>query len=262
MYQEFNVLSISTSLLEKKVSIEFSLDVNEDTVTLDSLVLVEKATSTIVNTRILVDRNVVQLELVDWPIPNTEYLIKVQKGIASIVDDELPDSLQRNVIFESEITSVVEVLSPADYQELTELSVSWKETQIRTSENLVHSYYLEIATENAFYNVLRKTEVHNADSITLAGLPNGQYYLRIRVQKDGQYGQWSDIVTFVVNGESSTPGPVYDDGEEDDGPIFEDELVVLSVPVNGETPKSFLIEFDEELDVDSIQDIVIIRRSI
>lgn len=262
MYQEFNVLSISTSLLEKKVTLEFSLDVNEDTVTLDSLVLVEKATSDLVDFRFNVNRNVVELELVDWPIPNTEYLIKVQKGITSIVDDELPDSLQRNVVFPSEITSVAEVTSPADFEEITELVVSWKETQAITSENLVRSYYLEIATENAFYNVVRRTEVQDRDSITLSGLPVGQYYVRVRVQRDGQYGPWSDVVTFVVSEENSVPGPVYDEDEEDDGPIYEEELIVVSAPANGETPNSFLIELDEDIDVDSIQEIVVIRRSI
>ncbi|MCY7866102.1 fibronectin type III domain-containing protein [Bacillus atrophaeus] len=260
MYQEFNVLSISTSLLEKKVSIEFSLDVNEDTVGLDTLVLAERASSKIVDTKVSVDRNVVELELVDWPIPNTEYLLKVQKGVSSIVDDELPDSLQRNLVFKSEITSVVEVLSPADHEEINELLITWKETQDRSSENLVSSYYLEIALENAFYNVVKKTEVHGKEDIKLSGLQDGQYFLRVRAQKDGQYGPWSDTVTFIVSGENKKPGSVYEDEEEFEGPIYEEELTIVASPVNGESPGSFLIEFDEELDADMIQEIVVVRR--
>lgn len=260
MYQEFDVLKISTSLIEKKVFIEFSLDVNEETVTLDTLVLAEKATSRIVNIKINVRRNVVELELADWPVPNTEYLIKVQKGIKSIVDDELPDSLQRNLIFNSEITSVVEVLSPADHEEINELLITWKETQVRSSEDLVNSYYLEISTDTAFYNIVKKTEVHDKESVKLSGLPSGQYYLRIRAQKNGQYGRWSDTATFVVKEENKKPGPIYE--EDDEGPVFEEELAVIGIPVNGESLNSFLIEFDDDIDVDSIEDIVVIRRSI
>ena len=262
MYQEFNVLRISTSLLEKKVVVAFSLDVNEETVTLDTLVLVEKATSRIVSTIINARRNVVELELVDWPVPNAEYLIKVQKGIKSIVNDELPDSLQRNLIFNSEITSVVEVLSPADHEEINELLITWKEKQVRSSEDLVNSYYLEISTDTAFYNIVKRTEVHGKESIKLSGLPGGQYYLRIRAQKDGQYGRWSDTATFVVKEESKKTGPIFEEEEEDDGPVFEEELAVIGVPVNGESLNSFLIEFDDDIDIDSIEDIVVIRRSI
>lgn len=262
MYQEFSVLRISTNLMEKKVFIEFSLDVNRDTATLDTLVLADKATSKLIDTRIHVNRNIVELELANWPIPNTEYMIKVQKGITSIVDDELPDSLQRNVVFKSEITSVVEVQSPADHEEIDELFISWKETQVRPSENLVRSYYLEIATNNVFYDIVKKTEVHDKDSITLSSLPDGQYYLRVRAQKDGQYGRWSDVVTFIVNRENKEPGHIDDAIEDDDGPVFEEELKTITIPVNGETPESFLLEFDEEIDPDSIQDIIVIRRSV
>lgn len=263
MFQEFNIVRISTSLTEKKVFIEFSLDVKEETVTLDTLVLAERATSRIVDAKINVRRNVVELELVDWPVPNAEYLLKVQRGITSIVDDELPDSLQRSLIFKSEITSVVEVLSPAEHEEIEELNISWKEKQINPSENLVNSYYLEISTDNAFYDVIRKSEVHQKEEVTLSGLSSGQYYLRIRAQKDGQYGRWSDIITFIVKSkskDSEVTDPIF--GDEDDEPIFEDELIVIGAPMNGESPESFLIEFDEDIDVDSIQDIVVIRRSI
>ncbi len=261
MYQEFSIIKISTSLIEKKIEINFSLDVDEDTATLDTLILVEKETSKIVDTNISVSRNVVQLELVNWPTPNKEYMIKIQKGITSIVDDILPDSLQRSLVFKSEITSVVEVQSPADHEEIDELSISWNEKQVRPSENLVHSYYLEISTDNAFYNVVKKTEVVDKNKITLSSISNGQYYLRVRAQKDKQYGQWSDVVTFIVSENSKPSEPIYDD-EDNEDPVFEEDLRTITVPVNGETPESFLFEFDDEIDTDSIQDIVIIRRSI
>lgn len=258
MYQKFSIVFISADLIEKRIAIEFTHDVDGDTVTLDTLTLLEKESSRIVDVRIHTKRNFVYLELLDWPNPNTEYMLLIQKGIKSIVNDELPDSLQRSIYFKSEVTSAVEVRSPSDYEEINELFISWVEKRTVPSENLVNSYYIEIAKDNAFYNIIQKTEVHDRNDITLSLLPPGQYYLRIRAQKNGHYGRWSDTVTFVVKEESRKPP----DSNFDDGPIFEEELEVVMTPVNGETPKSFIIEFNEEIDPESIENIIVTRRSI
>lgn len=254
MYQGFNILKISTSLLEKKVSIELSLDVDEDTVSLNTLILAEKETSRLVDYRISVNRRVIELELADWPVPNTEYLLKVQKGITSIIGDDLPDSLQRSLIFKSEITSAIEVLSPADHEEIEDLSIVWEEKQVQPSEDLANSYYLEVSTDTAFYNIVKKTEIIGKQEVTLSDIPSGQYFLRIRAQKDSDYGRWSNTSTFIFRTKDKHVDP--------EDPVYEEELSVIGVPVNGESLNSFLIEFDDDIDVDSIEEITVIRRSI
>jgi len=256
MFQEFGIVGIQTSLMEKKISIEFSLDVNADTATRDRLLLVNKETGQMPNYTIDITRKVITLELVEWPIPNTEYLLKVQKGITSIVDDELPDSLQRGIVFKSEITSLIEVLTPGDHEKLSELFLSWKEVPVDASENLVNSYCVEVAKENVFYSTVKQSYIHDKQEVAFTDLPAGQYYARVRAQKDGEYGRWSDIVTFIIGSKSVEPEP------DDDEPIFEDGLEIVTAPPNGETPKSFLIEFDDDIDPDSIQEIVVIRRLI
>lgn len=260
MLREFNVIDIHANLPEKKIILNFSLDVDENTVANDSIVLIERKTGRIASAVAEVNRNIVELTLLDWPTPNSEYLLQVQKGVRSIVEDELPESLQRAIIFKSEITSTIDVLSPAEYEEVSELKIAWQESVPDESMELVNSYYIEIAKENAFYNIVKKTEVTGKQEINLANdLPNGQYYLRIRAQKGNQYGRWSEIITFIVEDENKKPGSIYGD---DDEIIFEDELRLVALPENGERLESFLFEFDEEIDPDSIEEIIVIRRRI
>jgi hypothetical protein len=196
------------------------------------------------------------MHLQEWPAAQSEYLLRIQSGIRSIVDDELPDSLQRVVVFKSEVLSTVNILSPSHHEVLHALNIAWEEVSVDgNEESLVSSYYLEIAKENAFYNIVRATEVVGHQEIQLADIEDGQYYLRIRAQKNGEYGRWSKVITFLIQ-------PEQDEPTEEAEPIFEEDLEIVSAPVNGETPTSFIFVFDEEIDTDSMPSIVVKRRQI
>lgn len=257
MYKKFSILQVSTGLMEKKVEIKFSLDVDPDTVNLDNLVLIAKDSGKIPEYTFNTTRDVVELTLDQWPEANEEYLLKIQKGITSIVGDELPDSLQRNIIFKSEITSLVEVLSPADHEELSKLFVAWRETQATTLGGLVNSFYLEISTNNAFYQTVVKTEVIGKDNITISDIAPGRYYLRVRAQQGEFYGQWSEIIPFEFRPEEKSCTEV-----DEDMPILEQEFVMVLAPINGETPNSFIFEFDKDLDPEFLDSIIVTRRDI
>lgn len=248
------MVGIHTNLAEKQIRMEFTHGVKPDSATSDSLVLCEKESGRIVPADILVSKKVITLALKEWPQAETEYLLRIQSGIRSIVDDELPDSILRTLLFKSEVLSTIDILTPSHHEELTELSVAWQENgPDGKDEGLVSSYYLEIARENAFYNLVRTTDVQGRQSIQLQGLEAGQYYLRIRAQKDKEYGRWSETITFVMMDKEQ---------EEPEEPIFERPLRLVEQPENGETPTSFLFVFDEELDADIVPTIKIKRRPI
>lgn len=257
MYREFGITKISTSLSEKNIHIEFSLDVDPDTVTSDTIAVMEKESRRILDFAINTNRNIVVLTLNEWPKADTEYIIRIQSGIQSIVEDNLPDSLQRAIIFKSEVTSAIEIISPAQHEETESLLFSWREVKSDDLESsLVYSYYLEVAKENAFYNIVRKTTVEGQQEIKLLGVEPGQYYVRIRAQKGASYGKWSETITFIVVNSSEQ------EDIDDEDIIFEDELLIVSTPVNGETPGTFVIEFDEELDPGAVYEVSVTRRRI
>lgn len=265
MHQDFSVVSIHTRLLDKSITIELNLDVDSDSVKQGVLVLSEKEANKITSFDIEAKGRLIKLSLTDWPVPNKEYLLKIQKGITSIVGDILPDSLMRSLVFRSEITSEVAVLSPSNHEEIEEVNLSWVENLKDGFGSLVNSYYLEISTENIFYNIIKSTNVYGNSSISMGDIPPGQYFLRIRAQKDSQYGQWSDVISFIIAGKNGNTGALETDPSEDEddfSPVFEEELEILSLPENGVTPKSFIIEFDEELDPSAVAEIVILRRTI
>lgn len=256
MYREFGIIGIFTNLVDRTVQIEFTLDLDPDSASLDSLVLCDKSTARIIPVNIAVSKKIITLHLQEWPEAEKEYLLRIQSGIRSIVDDELPDSLQRVIVFKSEVLSTVNVISPSHHEVLNELHIKWEEISIDgKEESLVSSYYLEIAKENAFYNIVRSTEITDRQEIQLTDIEEGQYYLRIRAQKNGEYGRWSEVITFLVQEEN-------EDEETSEEPIFEEDLELVSQPVNGETPTSFIFVFDEEIDTENMPSIVVKRRSI
>lgn len=255
MYREFGVTGIYTSLIDKKIDLEFTLDVHPDTATLDAIALTVKANGRVIPLILSVNRNVVTLELQEWPQAGTEYVLRIQSSnIRSIVDDELPDSIQRTIVFKSEVLSTVDILSPSHHEELFELHVTWEEQPGEADGSLVSSFYLEIAKENAFYNLVRETFVADRSEIRLADIEPGQYYVRVRAQKGNNYGRWSDVITFIV----AQPEVVEVEEEE----IFQAPLRLIRQTENGETPGSFIFEFDRELNPDIIPSIKVRRRMI
>lgn len=256
MYQKFDILGVAASLKDRKVYIECTLDVHEDSVTVDTITLTSRYSNRIINYDLAVNGPIIELDLKDWPVPNVEYMLVVQTGIKSITDEALSAALKRKIIFPSEITSTVVVTSPSDHEEINKLKLAWTEKLAKEDMELVNAYYIEVAKENAFYNLVTATNVYDKNEISLTDIPEGQYYVRIRAQSGNQYGSWSDVITFLYKKTLNMPDP-----NPGDDPAYDDELIVVSTPVNGVTPSSFLIEFDGNLDTENIE-ILITRRTL
>lgn len=264
MYQDFRILAIEADIKKKSITIECNFDIDPET--LSEIELLDRNTRNTVGLRSEVKGKVISLVLTDWPSPNSEYIISIQK-LKTVLGDELASGIRRKIIFKSSICSTVKVTYPAYDEVITDLKAAWIESVPDASLSKVDSFYVEISTEIGFHNIRKKLEIVGRSELDLTELPDGQYYIRVRAQKDGEYGTWSEVVTFVVGDSPAKPGPIFDpqdpsDEQPDIDDIYTPVIKIISMPEDGVTPTSILIEFDQEIDPDSIDDIIIIRRSI
>jgi hypothetical protein len=265
MYQDFSINAVLTDTKTKSIAIAATFDIDQTTVTDSNIQLVDIFNKNNTNITFEVVSKGFVVHLTEWPIPNKEYMIRIQ-NLKSVTGESLSAGVRRKVTFLSSICSTLEITYPSFNEEISDLKVSWKETPVLVTDTLVNSYLIEISTENAFYNVLRSSEVIGKNSLDLKDLPQGQYYVRGRVQQAGEYGAWSETITFIVkentNSSPQIPGSTNNDDALEDEDIYKQPIRVVTTPDHGETPSSIIIEFDCEIDPDFLDNIIVIRRSI
>src|SRR5574344_358632 len=189
---KFNILTVTPSLKEQSVFIECSLGVDAATATTENILLMQSQSKRIAPFDVIVDNRVIQLKLKEWAEPNAKYLLIVQSGIKSVSGEDLPAALMRDIIFKSQILENVKITSPADFQKINALTVAWQTFDKDKKEVSGKNCYIEVAAENAFYNVLYKTSTTES-SILFTDLKPGQYFVRARIQDNDQYGAWSKL---------------------------------------------------------------------
>lgn len=260
MYREFTVQDIRTNIKEKSIIVEFSMDIKESSVDDSTIQLVDRKTKEIKNYKISVNEKIATLILNEWPAPNSEYIIKIEK-ILNILDEPIVRSERKKISFESAITSDVTIISPSDNEVIESVIIKWKE-DVRAESEAINSFYLELSSEASFYNILSSSNIIGNTEIELPRLENGQYFIRCRVQDGDSYGRWSETITFLMGRNSIPPDEIYDNTDPDSGedPIYIDDLLIIGRPEDGKTPKSIFIEFDGVIDPDTLNNIVIIRR--
>lgn len=222
---KFVVLDIRANLKEQSVFIDFSLDIDEDSISSDKIYLINQETKSIAPFSVVVDGKTIQLKLLDWAIPNDKYSLIVEAGITSIVDNTIDSSIIQDVVFESEVISDISIINPYNYQVYRDtVDLSWKE--ISTGDH-TNSFYVEISNDTAFHNIIHKSLIDLNNSVkdmdndfvfktSLAPLKEyGQYYIRMRAQNSNGYGKWSDVVTFDFL-EKKAVVPEKTDGENKD----------------------------------------------
>ena len=276
MYNRFCVIGIEASGLEKKLVISFNKDVDENSVGLDTIKL-SSIDGEAVHFEWIVKENRTILCLDSWPDPANEYLLSIDAALSDISGTNLQSIFRKKITFPEEITSIVTIKSPYNFEKIDTLSF-----EITDSES-IGSYYGEIASDNRFYNLV-------FDGLIFTGIFNpvipdmkpGQYYARFRCQNGSAYGKWSRIISFIYKNvcdddtpkadgpcaDSETPG-AWDNlfgseiTESEHNPSqtveVEDELIVLTAPESGETPLNFVFEFDRALEPVS-GEVIIIKR--
>lgn len=204
----FVVLDVRASFKEQSVFVNFSLDLDEDTISTERIYLLNQETKSIAPIKTIVDGKILQIKLLDWAVPNNRYTLIIESGVGSISDEVTDTSLLMDVIFESEVVSEISIINPYNYQIYRDaIDLCWQEI---TTGKRTNSYYVEISDDTGFHHIVRNTLINmessvpdNVDNdfrykISLAPITDyGQYYIRVRAQDNqDNYGKWSNVVTF------------------------------------------------------------------
>lgn len=274
MEQKFQLLSVKPILKDKLIHLIFSLDLDEDTIP-DNVYLMQEKPRRHVSCETVVSGRTLDLRLKEWPVPNSTYSLIIEPGkIFSITENPLEDFLPIHFSFKSEVTSTVKIISPTNFEEITgDLKVTWQES----GANPTLKYYVEVATENIFQNLVFKTAIDktinpdadNKYTFVLSSITEpGQYFIRVRAENNKEYGKWSEVISIVLPKEKTVvPNPQPEEKEKPKGPeildltkqenkkplepsivetakkvIYQDELpksfdIVFSIPVNIEDAK-------------------------
>lgn len=117
---EFGITDVIASLKEQSVFVYFTLDLDEETVNPENIILTVRNIDTGKNDIALYDisvfNNIIQLKLNEWAVPNVRYTLIIQPGTKSITGELLNGALIRNFSFKSDVTSKVNLLTPADFE--------------------------------------------------------------------------------------------------------------------------------------------------
>lgn len=286
MYKKFTVDSVNAVPYDKKIIVKCSYEINEKTVRPDSLIV-----STLAGDHIdfdyIVKNEYILITLREWPQVNSIYQVIIDGTIENIIGEKLESSLRKKIMFKTEIKSKPLIVSPYNFEKLDPIRFSFDD------EDKIGQYYVEIADNQRFYDCIFEDVVLEKEfAPVFPRLKPGQYYIRIRCQNGEEFGPWSKITTFIykdvcLEDYPEDPGPsanatvpsawdnLYTTGhntlnskgevvpklEDVNVPTIEveDILEVVTEPENGETPNSFVFEFDRELDI-CFGDVVIIKR--
>lgn len=276
MYNRFCVIGIELSGLEKSLVINFNKDVDSSSVGLDTIKLSSIDGEALHFEWIVKDSKVI-LHLNTYPDASSEYLLSIDASLSDISGMQLDAVFRKKITFPEEITSIVTIKSPYNFEKVQELSF-----ELTDSESL-GAYYGEIASDNRFYNLVFDGEIFTGKfAPVIPEMKPGQYYARFRCQNSSGYGKWSRVISFIYKNvcDDDEPKP---DGPSADGKMpgawdnlygfeitesghipsqsveVEDELIVLTAPESGQTPLSFVFEFDRALKPTS-GEVIIIKR--
>lgn len=241
----FSALYFRASLKDESLYIEFSLDIDEDSVSEGNIFVMNKEERRIEPFEVSVSGRTARLKFLHSPAPDVPYTVVVQGGIKAITGEKIEAAVIRTIEFESTVKTSVRIISPANFEKVGEIRIKLSEE----GDFPVNSFYIEIAGENAFYSILRSIELTEADEVLVSDLPDGQYYIRARAVKGEDYGAWSSVTTFVV-GKTRT--------EVSEAPLIEDlteekkeaepagEKSVPTEVFDDELPKEFIISLPKE----------------
>jgi hypothetical protein len=254
MYIKFSIIGIETSLLDKKIIVDFNKDLDPISVNKNTIELINRNLRQIVEANYEVVDDKIIITLVDEPIVNEEYSLNIKASITAITEEQLSAAISQTIIFESKIHNTVIITAPADHELVEDIYLVWTEEKENEAFEDINKYLIEIAEDNTFFNVKVHSVVTDRRNIKIFdNLQDGQYYARIRVQTGSDYGRWSEPITFVLRKK-----------ETEDDIIFEQDFEILNQSENGIAMDYFLFEFDTDIDVDLFDkdNITIIRRDI
>lgn len=213
MVMDFSIVSVETSLLDNAIIINFSKDVDPDSVSPDNIYVMNHDSRAAVPFDIDVDEDFVKIKSKLGFEPNTDYVILIQPGISDLVGASLQDPVLRQVHFNGDVTNVVHIVEPIDFEIVHEVTLKWeeydKQGKLIPQKSIKDAFEIQIAHENAFYNVICSTTTVAGDiNVTLKEpIEEGQYYFRVRARQGKQFGRWSNVGTFIFKKQEEKPAP-------------------------------------------------------
>ena len=260
MYQEFSIISTKTNLIKKEIVIETNKILNSNTINETKIELIERKTKAQASFDRRVEGNNLILTLKDWALPNSIYILFIE-DLKNILNESINTHYSRKIIFNSCITDTVEITSPSMYEEIEKLYIAFNKTNVG-EDQIEKAIYVEISTDNEFYNIVKQSVVFNKDNITLSAINNGQYYVRARIQshiedKDFQYGEWSKTISFIFGAKECEQKEDkneldYNLNYEDMTPIIDDEVdyEITCLTPFGTSPNKITLEANKPLNED------------
>lgn len=267
MYNEFCITGLTTSLANKQIIVETNFKLNPNSVTKETVIVKLEESEDPVEYTLVADNSNIIIEFTNWPLTDTNYSLTVTKDLEDALEREVNNPFVKTVNFESQVKHKIAVEKPSASEAIKD-SIIKVLVKATPEDDLVKGYYYEIASDVAFCNVSNKL-LTDLNEVEFTDLKDGQYFLRCREQDlkdENLFGQWSDVVDFVILKECICKE------ENKDNQFLEDLLSldvvltdiepieVLTVPANGRTQESIYIVFDKEIDPTSVPETVLALR--
>lgn len=286
MEHRIQVLSVRTSLKNRTITLSCSSDIDEDTVSAETVYLSHYASGSIVPLTYECNRRKIILTMDKPPVINDVYVLVVTNGVQSIVGEPMEPVKEQKVVFESSIVTDVTITKPDNFS-IVGNSIDFAWTENGPEEKKCHIYQLQIGLEKSFYNIVADTTFDRtaADAQLTASISldeANQYFARMRVIKGAEYGTWSQVITFTIPGEKPEPVPnpqpeekprpsvpqIIDLTKKDEpakaDPVAEEPKTAVKlltdekVLIDDETPTVFEIEFSAPVNIDGAS--IIVKR--
>lgn len=251
MYQSFSVISIEPNFIEKKIIIDTSFDIDEDSVSVNTVSLLNKSTGEDCDLAYNTVRSTIIASIKNELIPNTEYVLKISQ-IKNVLGTVLPSTARKTFIYKSSVEDIPSIAKPSNYEEIYNGTLAVK----IDSKNIEDIFRVEISTDVAFIDIYKTTILSaNETNINIDSL--GQFYIRARIEKtiEGktEVGKWSETSTFLY---------INKDTDDSLDPEFFETIELIDKPSNGVTPNTIMLEFSGNLNPLSQCEIFVVRRDI
>lgn len=264
MYQGLNITSIETSYSNKRITIYTNFDINPASVNSNTILLYSYEDKVELKLRYSVLNKKIDVFIEEDLTPNYLYTLKVSK-LENILGDESDSGIRKEILFKSDISEIPVIVEPSDFSEVTNLNIKLN-VDIDFSNETEKYLYVQISKNIVFDEVTTIDFKSNSKLINVSKLDVGQYFVRARVEttkieNEIKEGRWSEIVTFNFVEEFGDDSPTVDDDNSYE-PIYQENIQLISEPINGETPENIILEFSSKIDPLQIKDIIVIRRDI
>ena len=221
LYNQFSIIEVISDLKNKTIIIATNFKVDPSTINLNTVSLYDYSAGSgqLADYDLHVDGKNICIILRDYPGPGNKYYLKVT-DIYDALNRKINYAYNDYIIFENEVLTQVEILSPG-YREV--LSQNIVNIKLRITDPLEEGQYkIQISADNVFFKNL-STIICNAtaDEITSSEdtvkilennsksgelnfkadvSHNGQLYIRARAERSGsEVGRWSEIISFTMH---------------------------------------------------------------